>query len=499
MAYELYQTLELTPGATPEEIKRAYFRLVRRHPPEKDPETFKNIRAAYETLKDEKARRDYDDFQRHGDEITDLFSEAERLIQEEQWDDAIRPLKRLLVMAPGFDMARNHLGLCYFYREDWEGAKKIFQALTQRRPDVPLFWMNYGTVFLLEAQNQEQEIRKSPLLEQARALFQRAQQLESFNSEPYLAISQTFREEGRYSEALTWAERALSADGKEDFQDFDTLFEICIIHLRSGDPDQIEKTTTRIISLLPDDEDARKYAAYRFGRLAVDLDELRLYHLSSPLYQAALKFDPLNEDLQGLYEHSRNIAQALGEYDAFIADSSVVDYFRRLVSLYVSEASGTEHEDREEILEDIWAELDYHTPREVLNSVNRMKAQYPAIYALNDSHFDELADLARESLSPSSGSLSSPGGGYTPGGDTVPSSGGGCFVVTATYGSPEAAEVVRYRRYRDEVLVKTMLGRMMIRAYNRVGPMLARAVVRWSALKAIAAWVLGWLARHLPL
>ena len=47
-----YGVLNIDPNATLDEIKRAYFALVREHPPERDPEGFKRIRAAYERLRD---------------------------------------------------------------------------------------------------------------------------------------------------------------------------------------------------------------------------------------------------------------------------------------------------------------------------------------------------------------------------------------------------------------------------------------------------------------
>src|SRR5262249_28246161 len=55
-----YAILELDPGASSDEIKRAYFALVRAHPPESDPQTFKNIRAAYERLRDPQKRAETD-------------------------------------------------------------------------------------------------------------------------------------------------------------------------------------------------------------------------------------------------------------------------------------------------------------------------------------------------------------------------------------------------------------------------------------------------------
>jgi curved DNA-binding protein CbpA len=46
-----YKVLGVERTATEAEIKQAYFALVRAHPPERDPDGFKRIRAAYEKLR----------------------------------------------------------------------------------------------------------------------------------------------------------------------------------------------------------------------------------------------------------------------------------------------------------------------------------------------------------------------------------------------------------------------------------------------------------------
>jgi curved DNA-binding protein CbpA len=46
-----YAVLGMARNATSDEIKSAYFAQVRQHPPERDPDTFKRIRAAYDQLK----------------------------------------------------------------------------------------------------------------------------------------------------------------------------------------------------------------------------------------------------------------------------------------------------------------------------------------------------------------------------------------------------------------------------------------------------------------
>ena len=55
-----YELLNITRDANGGEIKRAYFSAVKLHSPDCDPEGFKAIRTAYETLSDPKKRAGYD-------------------------------------------------------------------------------------------------------------------------------------------------------------------------------------------------------------------------------------------------------------------------------------------------------------------------------------------------------------------------------------------------------------------------------------------------------
>jgi curved DNA-binding protein CbpA len=55
-----YKVLRLKRGASHEEIRRAYFRQVREHPPETDPDGFKTIRVAYEQLRSAEQRAETD-------------------------------------------------------------------------------------------------------------------------------------------------------------------------------------------------------------------------------------------------------------------------------------------------------------------------------------------------------------------------------------------------------------------------------------------------------
>jgi DnaJ-class molecular chaperone len=54
LAYFL--TLGISEDASDERVREAYLSMVKKHPPERDPERFQKINGAYEAIKDKRAR-----------------------------------------------------------------------------------------------------------------------------------------------------------------------------------------------------------------------------------------------------------------------------------------------------------------------------------------------------------------------------------------------------------------------------------------------------------
>ena len=54
------------------------------------------------------------------------------------------------------------------------------------------------------------------------------------------------------------------------------------------------------------------------------------------------------------------------------------------------------------------------------------------------------------------------------------SSGGGCYVATAIYGSYDCPQVWTLRRFRDNTLASTWYGRAFIRTYYAISPTLVK-------------------------
>lgn len=70
------------------------------------------------------------------------------------------------------------------------------------------------------------------------------------------------------------------------------------------------------------------------------------------------------------------------------------------------------------------------------------------------------------------------------------SSGGGCFIATAAYGSPLADEVMLLRRFRDQILSRSEMGRRLISVYYTYSPPAANWIAHSEVRRTVARAVI---------
>ena len=107
---DLYERLGVPREAAGDDIKRAYRTLVRMYPPERAPEEFKRIRMAYETFSDPRSRQEYDTAPDPA--LQRLMHAAAQAMDVQDYAEAERNLKLILVQDPTIDYVRNMLGVC---------------------------------------------------------------------------------------------------------------------------------------------------------------------------------------------------------------------------------------------------------------------------------------------------------------------------------------------------------------------------------------------------
>lgn len=78
----------------------------------------------------------------------------------------------------------------------------------------------------------------------------------------------------------------------------------------------------------------------------------------------------------------------------------------------------------------------------------------------------------------------------------------GCFIATACYGTPDCREVLQLRRFRDEVLSESRLGRVFISQYYFLSPPFARLLQKIRILRTVVKYSIvkpvGFIASRFP-
>jgi hypothetical protein len=76
-------------------------------------------------------------------------------------------------------------------------------------------------------------------------------------------------------------------------------------------------------------------------------------------------------------------------------------------------------------------------------------------------------------------------------------SGATCFVATAAYGDPNHEDVIFLRRYRDDILRLSLIGRIFIATYWKIGPYLAIPVMKIRPFQRTARSMIRLLVKYL--
>jgi len=296
---DLYERLGVAREASGDEVKRAYRSLVRVYPPERAPEEFKRIRMAYETLSDPRSRQEYDTAPDPG--LQRLMHAAAQAMNVQDWTEAERNLKQILVQDPSIDYVRNMLGLCFVYQGKAVEAVQQYERLLAAPDPAPAWLGNAGHAY-----------RMLHRFADARTVLQRAiDTAKDGETVTYqLGLVDVFLDQNDYRRAVKFLEEAIRSDGKVDFDDLLFFTKLVEVHLRQNDVKKVRAVVKRILAI-PFDEEQRKYAAWKLGSLGRELLHSGAFEFAQVVAEGAAAVEPGNRDYPALAD----LAHRLEEYD----------------------------------------------------------------------------------------------------------------------------------------------------------------------------------------
>lgn len=134
-----YETLEVDPKASKQDIKKAYFNKVRQFPPELYPDEFIKIRKAYEVLGNEKLRESYDKLLELDETERSLYDLARMAMKDGDFKEAIELLEKLDQFFPEHAIILEGLASSYEANENPLKAAEIYSRLLKTDPENPIY------------------------------------------------------------------------------------------------------------------------------------------------------------------------------------------------------------------------------------------------------------------------------------------------------------------------------------------------------------------------
>ncbi len=147
MAKSCYEILGVNENATQAEIKRAYYRLVRQHAPEVDPEGFKEIRSAYEQLLTSDGSQNLPTLDVNTLEAKVLDNTLTSLWNARKWKAAIDTCQLALEKWPDSSYFKYYLMLAYKKNGNSGKAVSLAKELYKKEPANRLFIKELGIAY----------------------------------------------------------------------------------------------------------------------------------------------------------------------------------------------------------------------------------------------------------------------------------------------------------------------------------------------------------------
>ncbi len=380
---DYYKVLEISKDSEKSEVKRAYFKLVRKFPPDRFPEDFKIIREAYEVLIDEKTRNDYDSFHSMPDILKIYFEGAQSAFSEEDYEKTIDLLEKADKVYNNYSIIKSLLGDAYLANDNSVKAINIFEKLTKNEPHNAGFAGKLANAYLLRG-----------WYKKAIAKYERALNLDKDNISLWIGLIECFVKAEDFEKAHQTAEDAILQSKESGWDPLDIYYLIIQLDLMNDDAKSVRKHVEEITQIVVEDQENKENAAYLFSTIAATISS-QFIEESEILINTAAKLLPNEKKIAELKDtlfKDRGIREKLKKIKEDVKVDNLIG------AMLEFELSVCDDKDcincgfeQFSFEMDILDDIDSHR-----KDILELKKNYPELYNLKKEFFDKVLNIKRE-------------------------------------------------------------------------------------------------------
>lgn len=236
-----YEILEIDNNVSREDIKKAYFKVMRKYPLEHQRQRLIQVRLAYEVLSNDMTREEYDNLNNMPQDVKIKFNNINDLISGGRYKNAIVKLKELSEIHPEITIIKTLLGIAYLQNKNTGSATNVFEELVSKDDSSSSFNGNLAYAYLLRGW-QKKAIKQ----------YKKAIALDVDNIFLTIGLSEAYLKDGNKNKAKGILKDLLKREEVREINEFllEINIRLLILEIKNGDVNCIRKILDEIESVV---------------------------------------------------------------------------------------------------------------------------------------------------------------------------------------------------------------------------------------------------------
>ena len=378
-----YKILDIPTNAIPAEVKKAYFGLVRKFPPDRYPKEFMQIREAYEVLIDENTRKQYDSTDSMPDIVKKFLEAGREALEYGESEKAIELLERVIKVYPEFSVVNSLLGDAYYKNDNSGKATAIFEKLAADEPNNAGFAGKLAHAYLKRGWHKK-----------AINQFRHALLLDEDNISLWIGLIDCHMKANDFTRAREITLEALEVSKRKGWAGLELYYHLIQSDILARDFSAFNMHLKEMKAIAGRDENEKGNVAWFLANLGKMLLKRNDTEKAEALLNAAYELAPGDEEIRKIKEKADRESHLLHLVEKLRSDKSFHDIFADMLEQEMNKCSDPDCFNCvfDQMMMEMHIIMEYDTFR---RQIIRLKTAFPELYQMKKQFFDEVLDERR--------------------------------------------------------------------------------------------------------